>query len=98
VHYSTKCLYVLSNLIHTNTTPEHYIFILLLFPYNIFGHTFGTLSGRGYSCINGKAYCRRSLPFNINLIKYIKCSPLINNEKIKYSIKFVAKIQRIIKM
>jgi hypothetical protein len=60
---------------------------------------FGILSGRGYSYVNGKAYCRRSLPFKMNLIKYIKCCSLsVNNKNIKYSIKFVTKVQRIIKM
>jgi hypothetical protein len=46
------------------------------FPTTYFGHSFGPLSGRGYNYVNGEVlYCRKGIPFKINLIKYIKyCS------------------------
>jgi len=62
--------------------PSSFLLMALLsnsfayFSTTCFGYSFGPLSGRGYNYINGKLlYCRKGIPFIINLIKYIKyCS------------------------
>ena len=89
-----------SNLIHTNTTPEHCTFVYYYFLWHVsvihltvIRYRIQVHRGRGKVCY------RTDLPFTINLIKYTKYySQQRINKNIKYSIKCTIKIQSVIKM
>jgi hypothetical protein len=54
---------------HTNTTPERYIFIYYYSPMTCFGHSIQPSSGRGYKYINGKVYYR-SGPLYLMMVEW----------------------------